>query len=439
MSDLQLALLVVGLVAFIVVLVATFDKKQLSRIRRHESRMRTEDAQWKEPNLVSQEERYQKDEIADSDDRELERLMQKRESMRHQSKIVFESGNDEIESEADQRDTSPNDDQPNQEETLSTTFDNLMVEPATTKKVHDNPDVDIVIKPEQLTSQVEFTGFSDSNIEIDFVAYLAGKNSINRNTALGLFRQYELDIDKPVRVFGLNTALQEWTDLTKDSDNAQYHDIGMSIQLADQNGPISESILNKFSQMILRFADVFGRRFRFSMEFDDALKRAMELDQFSRQYDSLAVVNIVARNNPGFSGRGLDYNARELGLETTSRGIYVAKNKTGIGAAELYSMANLTEEGTFNLDNKSDQHSKGVTIFMSIPSTHNPTSVFNDVVLLAKELAKRLDGKLVDQSQRGMTQKGIKAISKQIRQIEYDMDRAGVKTGSDIAVRLFHH
>ena len=445
MSDLKIALLVVGLVAFVVVLVASFDKKQLTRSRRQDIRTRTRDSLWQEPTLTSpsqQEDDNNQSESEDNADNNFEELMEKRKDLRTQNRVVFESTDDNLtdtRTESEHRTVSDNNHLENDRESTTSTFDNIMVEPVNMKASTRSADFKDVNGKVDQTEKMDFTGFSDSNIEIDFVAYLAGKNSINRDTALGLFRQYEFDIARPIRIFGHNTVLQEWTDLTKDADNAQYQDVGMSIQLADQNGPVSESILNKFSQMILRFAEVFGRRFKFSMEFDDALKRAKELDQFAQQYDSLAVINVVARKHPGFSGRGLDYNARELGMDMTPRGIYVTRNQTGVGGAELFSMANLTENGKFDLEGEPDFHSKGVTLFMSIPSTPNPAGVFHELVSTAKELAKRLDGKLVDQSQRGMTQKGIKAISKQIRQIEYDMDRAGIKAGSDLAARLFTH
>ena len=74
---------------------------------------------------------------------------------------------------------------------------------------------------------------------------------------------------------------------------------------------------------------------------------------------------------------------------------------------------------------------------MNIPCTRDPAQVFNEMVGDAKELCKRLDGKLVDQNKRGMTQKALKRIAQQIRQIAADMESDGIIPGGDLALRLF--
>jgi len=55
----------------------------------------------------------------------------------------------------------------------------------------------------------------------------------------------------------------------------------------------------------------------------------------------------------------------------------------------------------------------------------------------AKLLCKQLNGTLVDHNLRGMTQKGLKKISQQIRQIVHEMEQEGVTPGSDKTLQLF--
>ena len=65
------------------------------------------------------------------------------------------------------------------------------------------------------------------------------------------------------------------------------------------------------------------------------------------------------------------------------------------------------------------------------------TQVFNDMVMDAKHLCQELNGTLVDHNLRGMTQKALKRISGQIRQIVYEMEQEGVTPGGDKSLRLF--
>lgn len=279
-------------------------------------------------------------------------------------------------------------------------------------------------------------GEGRDELTIEIVARIPGDNPIKRDTALGLYRQFEFDIKKRHRIFGLLHPDQTWCNLEKQSEATQFTDFGISVQLADRSGPISESELNRFSQMILRFAEVFGRRFKFSIALNDALEHAKKLDSFCKKYDAVAILNVVARNQD-FSGTDIHHCAREMGLRLNQRSIYEKRHPNVQGGDLIYSLASLRKNGELPVSNNGGFTTNGLTLFMNIPRSENPAQVFNDMVMDAKALCKRLDGKLVDQNLRGMTQRGLKRISQQIRQIVADMERHGIQPGSDKSLRLF--
>ncbi len=274
--------------------------------------------------------------------------------------------------------------------------------------------------------------------QIDFVARLPGKNIIKRDTALGIYRQYEYELSKPHRIFGLSHPDNQWCDLEHEPDTARFTHFGLSLQLADRRGPVTESELNQFSQMVLRFSEVFGRRFKFSMTFEEALAEAAELDELSKKYDALAILNILSRDPHGFRGSQIDHAARELDMDLApGRNIYCKTRPAGRGNRHLYSLANLFGSGEFDLDDPDRFRTNGVMLFINIPSTPSPGQVFNDMVDDAKRLCQHIDGKLVDQHKRGMTEKGLKHIAQQIRDIAAQLEKEGIVPGSDQAVRLF--
>ena len=271
--------------------------------------------------------------------------------------------------------------------------------------------------------------------QIEFVARIPGSNMIRRDTALGLYRQHEYELKKPHRIFGLSHPGRVWVNLEQAPANAMFTDFGITIQLVDRGGPILESELTRFTQIVLRFSEVFGRRFKFSMEVDEALRHAKEVDDLCKKYDSLAILNVLTRE-AGFRHTDIDKHARELGMRMSRRRIYQKVSREGDHVNHMYSLANLYGDGAFE-EGPDTTTTGGITLFMNIPSTRDPGNVFNDMVADAKELCRRLNGKLVDQNKRGMTENGIEAIHKQIERIASDMRRDGIEPGGMIASLLF--
>lgn len=276
----------------------------------------------------------------------------------------------------------------------------------------------------------------DDRLPLELVARIPGSNVINRDTALGIYRQFEFDIKKRSRIFGLSHPDGKWCNLERQPESARFTDFGISVQLADRSGPISESELNHFSQLILRFAEVFGRRFKFSISLNDALAHARKLDEFCKNHDSVAILNVVARNQD-FRGAEVHKCARELGMQLNRQHIY-EKRYPNVHAGKLqYSMASLTQDGKLPPPGDGDFLTRGLTLFMNIPRSENPPQVFNDMVADAKHLCQQLNGTLVDHNLRGMTQKALKRISQQIRQMVSEMEQEGVTPGGDKSLRLF--
>jgi len=272
----------------------------------------------------------------------------------------------------------------------------------------------------------------EEGIQIEYVARIPGKNVIKRDSALGIYRQHEFDMSKPHRIFGLSHPTRMWCDLEKQPESARFTDFGLTLQLADRQGAIDEGELNQFSQVVLKLAEVFGRRFQFSCGMDEALNQAEFLDKLIKKYDALAILNIVARNE-SFRLEDLDEAARALGMVPNARKVYVKYQND----RPIYRMADKEKTSGDSRESGAAELTRGITLFMDIPRTLDPARVFNDMVDDAKELCKRLDGKLVDDNHRGMTQKGLKRIAQEIRTMAAEMERDGIAPGRECALKLF--
>jgi FtsZ-interacting cell division protein ZipA len=164
---------------------------------------------------------------------------------------------------------------------------------------------------------------------------------------------------------------------------------------------------------------------------DEALEQAAFLDKLIKKYDALAILNIVARND-SFRLSDVDGAARDLGMVPNQRNVYVKHEND----RPVYRMAD-KERARGDSTAQENETTRGITLFMDIPKTHDPARVFNDMVNDAKELCKRLDGKLVDDNHRGMTQKGLKRIAQEIRTMAAEMERDGIAPGRECALKLF--
>lgn len=272
---------------------------------------------------------------------------------------------------------------------------------------------------------------------IEFVVTLPGKGPVSRNQALGIYKQNEYLLEKPRHLYGLGFRTGLWSNLERDPEHAQYRSLALGIQMVDTKGPICESELNTFTQVALKLADAMQRPTKFSMPFETVLVQAKELDEFCDTNDVLASLNILAIGPTGFSGRMIDEAARLVGLQFGAMNIYHRKNDQALGCQHLFSLANLYKPGEFDPTKLERFRTQGLTLFMNVPCTYQPVRVFDQMVEVARVLCRRLEGRMEDNDRRPLTDQGLLVIRTQIERIVAEMTGKGIVPGSASAMRLF--
>jgi cell division protein ZipA len=86
---------------------------------------------------------------------------------------------------------------------------------------------------------------------------------------------------------------------------------------------------------------------------------------------------------------------RELGLQHGRYGIF-HRNPEGEDETAGFSVANLTEPGSFDLASAADSTLPGMTFFMVLPGVGDPVARFDDMVRTARALAQKLEADLLD-------------------------------------------
>ncbi len=273
--------------------------------------------------------------------------------------------------------------------------------------------------------------------KVDFVIHLPGNGPVNRNQALGVYKQNEYLLEKPHQIYGLGYKTGQWSNLESDRAYAQYRDVAIAIQLADSRGPVNESELNTFVQMSLKLADILQHPTKLSMTLEEALEEAHELDRFCDANDVLASVNVLSNNPGGFSGRAINQAATQLGMQFGAMNVYHLKNDNLLGCRHLFSLANLYDPGEFDQEAMAALRTMGLTLFMNVPCAYQPARVFEKMIETARGLCDMLDGRLVDQDSKPLTEAGLRVIRTQIERIATDMQNRGIVPGSETAMRLF--
>jgi len=274
--------------------------------------------------------------------------------------------------------------------------------------------------------------------KIDFIVTLPTRGKpIARDTALGIYKQNEYILEKPRGLYGLRHVTKVWSNLDSDPISTEYSDLRLAIQLADIEGPVSESELHKFSQLALKLADPLKRRTLFSMEFEEAIKMARELDEFCKEFDVVASVNILSKGPVGFTGMDIAHEMSVLGLEIGKRNVFHKYPNFDKRKFPMYSIANLYDPGEFDIHKMQRFVTKGLTMFMQVPCVSDPGTIFRQMIKDAQHLCNKLEGSLLDQDNKPLTAAGVEAIEAQIRDIDRRMRERGIVAGTETAIRLF--
>jgi len=109
-------------------------------------------------------------------------------------------------------------------------------------------------------------------------------------------------------------------------------------------------------------------------------------------------IRLMSGSKAGFAAEKLILILRELGLRHGQFGIFhrMAENE-GEESRVVFSVASLVEPGSFDLTKIKTEHYPGVSLFLALPGPRDGVDAFDDMLDLARELARRLEGDLLDE------------------------------------------
>ena len=111
--------------------------------------------------------------------------------------------------------------------------------------------------------------------------------------------------------------------------------------------------------------------------------------------NEILAINVLARGSRRFSGSELWAAFQRNGLTFGDMNIF--HRLSPITRTPQYSVANAIEPGTFDLSGIETMETPGACFFLRLPGPSEPAAVFDDMLRVARDVGKSLDGDLKDE------------------------------------------
>jgi hypothetical protein len=297
------------------------------------------------------------------------------------------------------------------------------------EKVEETLSIDIL--PNQLKSGLAIDAMCVLLDEkTDYIAMVSPKSPAGAD-ALKLLWQQRFDFGKSVHVCGLNSASGEWEKVIADSPSA-YTSFKLALQLVNRSGAVSEAKLMDFREL----ARMIAAQLHTSLVLPDVAEtavHAVELDKFCAGVDQIIGLNILPGDKHILSGNDIVRVAEQYDLHLQADGAFHLVDTHG---HTLFSLGN--EDNTPFQHHTLDQlRVNGLTLLLDVPRVEQPSLGFDQMVVLARQLASELHATIVDAHHVALSEGSIMLIRERVAAVEAEMRASNIPAGGAQARRLF--
>jgi FtsZ-interacting cell division protein ZipA len=236
-------------------------------------------------------------------------------------------------------------------------------------------------------------------------------------------------IGKPVRAFG-HRADGVWEVLSS-HPRSTVDQVEFGLQLADRSGALSQDHLDAFTRALYEFAAEEGGAVT-CPDKQEALVLARDLDLFCMDVDVLIGLNVISADSRPFTSEAMHGLAQEAGLMLETDGSFHARDAFG---HTLFTLANQGED-PFPRDGRG-LTTHGVTLLFDVPRVADGLAVFDRMTHLGFDLAARLEGRMVDDNGRVVSEESLNRDRARLLAFYQRMEARGIPAGGERSLRLF--
>jgi ZipA, C-terminal FtsZ-binding domain len=237
---------------------------------------------------------------------------------------------------------------------------------------------------------------------------------------------------KPVRWLGRRGVGTPWQ-VIDTTTQGPWHEIAACLLLANRAGSVSRADVESFQRMVSDVAAALGAP---HTRLDPAAEadRAEELDRFCADLDVQIGLTILKSELGQIAGTRLRGVAEASGFRINAAGHFeYAQEETG---AALYTLQNYKQE-PFSIESLRRMTTPGVVFVLDVPRVADPVRVFDQMRMAAKRMTQTLEGVLVDDNRRPITDTSLAAIRAQVQVTATALREAHIDPGGPRALRLF--
>ena len=130
------------------------------------------------------------------------------------------------------------------------------------------------------------------------------------------------------------------------------------------------------------------------------------------------VVSVVMPEGHLMSGAVLLPCLLTLGMKFGDMEIFHRHEDNAGNGKVTFSLANMMNPGTFDLDKMENFATQGVTMFMTLPNAASPFEVFENMMAAARTLSQEFNGQILDEKRSVMTKQTEQHYISKIREFE---------------------
>lgn len=249
--------------------------------------------------------------------------------------------------------------------------------------------------------------------------------------ALAALWPHKFDFGKPVQVCGLTQDAPHWERVIADSP-VLYSQVRIALQLVDRSGVMSTLKLASFTDLIQSIAQKLPAECNMP-DLNSSYQHAQALDKFCLEVDKMVGINLIPMDDSVLFGTQIAQTAGMLNLSLEADGAFHLLNIQG---HSLFSLINQQNE-LFQHHNLHNIKTTGITLLLDVPRAADPLGQFDLMLNVALQLADELNLNLVDDYLVTLNEAGLAAIRTQIAEVEARMFENGITPGSTHARRLF--
>jgi len=139
------------------------------------------------------------------------------------------------------------------------------------------------------------------------------------------------------------------------------------------------------------------------------------------------ILSVVMPENHQMSGAALLPSLLTLGMKFGEMNIFHRHHDNAGNGAVTFSLANMLNPGSFDLDSMETFVTQGVSLFMTLPNAADPFATFEQMLAAAKQLAQEFNAQLLDDKRNVMTKQTEQHYVGKIREFDRQHRLASVE------------